>query len=287
MNRQSARGDKLVVRWTIGDVRPRGFEMLRLSIQCAVRLFGPETHYRVCVNSLSVREAQERTGEVPACVQWREVTRAELPDLLRGRFDVSLSEGTGWKLMPLRLDPERYELALDNDCVLWELPEGMERWLQSGHGALLAQDVDRCLGCFDAVCPPGALNLGIRGLSPGADLQAALADALHAAAEVSGEMPRLVSELDEQGLQAAAVGRMQPLFFVANTEVSICSPFWPRSPELGTCGAHFVGMNVRHIPWNYYDRPADEWLDEHWQRHRPALYEKAGLEMRVGSACSL
>jgi hypothetical protein len=287
MNRQPPRANALVVRWTIGNVCARGFEMLRLSILCAVRLFGRETHYCVCVNSLSAEEAQERTGELPACVQWRPVTRAELPELLRPHFDGGLSEGTGWKLMPLRLDPERYELALDNDCILWRLPEGMECWLQSERGALLAQDVDRCLGCFDAVCPPGALNSGIRGLSPGADVHGAFAEALHAAAEACGESPRLVSELDEQGLQAAAVARMQPLFVVANSEVTICSPFWPRSPELGTCGAHFVGMNARHIPWNYYDRPADEWMEEHWRRRRPALYERAGVEMPNESAYAL
>jgi hypothetical protein len=59
--------------------------------------------------------------------------------------------------------------------------------------------------------------------------------------------------------------------------VSLCSPFWPRSPAFGTCGAHFVGMNAAHIPWNYYDRPADIWLEEHWRAKRPMLYEKAGI----------
>ena len=38
-------------------------------------------------------------------------------------------------------------------------------------------------------------------------------------------------------------------------------------------------MNALHTPWDYYDRPADAWLDEHWLRHRPALYEKAGLTL--------
>ena len=59
-------------------------------------------------------------------------------------------------------------------------------------------------------------------------------------------------------------------------EVTICSPFWPHLPHLGRCGAHFVGTNARHIPWNYYDRPADEVIAEHWARHRDALYEKTG-----------
>jgi hypothetical protein len=36
-------------------------------------------------------------------------------------------------------------------------------------------------------------------------------------------------------------------------------------------------MNAAHIPWNYYDRPADIWLEEHWRAKRPMLYEKAGI----------
>jgi hypothetical protein len=66
---------------------------------------------------------------------------------------------------------------------------------------------------------------------------------------------------------------------VSTREVSICSPFWPRSPELGTCGAHFVGMNSRHTGWDYYDRPADLWLDEHWAQSRPQLYAIAGFAL--------
>jgi hypothetical protein len=72
---------------------------------------------------------------------------------------------------------------------------------------------------------------------------------------------------------------MKNLLLVRTHDVSICSPFWPRSPELGRCGAHFVGLNAHHIPWNYYDRPADVWRDEHWERHWPELYRKAGLTL--------
>ena len=46
--------------------------------------------------------------------------------------------------------------------------------------------------------------------------------------------------------------------------------------DLGRCGAHFVGLNARHIAWNYYDRPADEWMTEHWLRNRAALYARTG-----------
>jgi hypothetical protein len=166
---------------------------------------------------------------------------------------------------------------MDNDCIIWDLPEGMRRWLQSEDGCLFAEDVGRCLGSFDAICPPGNFNAGIRGLPPGKDLGSALEAVLQQVSGGASARLQLVSEIEEQGLQAAAMCRMDPLFLVKTSEVSICSPFWPRSPDLGTCGAHFVGMNTRHIPWNYYDRPADIWLEDHWQRYRPVLYEKAGL----------
>ena len=155
----------------------------------------------------------------------------------------------------------------------------MRQWLQTDHGYLFAEDVERSMGSFDPVCPPGAYNAGIRGLPPQEDLAGPLEEAIEDAARENGREVRLVSEIEEQGLQAAAVTRQHPLLLVKTSEVTICSPFWPRSPDLGTCGAHFVGMNAPHIDWDYYDRPADEWLDEHWRRVRPALYAKAGLAL--------
>jgi len=81
----------------------------------------------------------------------------------------------------------------------------------------------------------------------------------------------LSGEIEEQGLQAAAILRCAPLHLVRLAEVNLSSPFWPKTPAFGSCGAHFVGMNARHIPWNYFDRPADEWLAEHWERARRLL----------------
>ena len=89
----------------------------------------------------------------------------------------------------------------------------------------------------------------------------------------------LRSELDEQGLQAVALGAETPCLRVSTEEVSICSPFWPRQTGLGRCGAHFVGLNSKHIPWNYYDEPGDLVRRRHWDAHRPELYARAGLPL--------
>lgn len=279
MKSQVPDAHRLCVRWTIGNVRPRGFEMLRLSIACAAELFGPDVRYVVCVNSLPADEARRHTGPLPIRVEWRQVSFAEMPPALREHFDDAMLEGTGWKLVPVRIDPDRCELALDNDCILWALPAGIRQWLDSGEGGVLAEDVSRCLGSFDTLCPAGAYNSGIRGIAPRRDWEDALQSTLRAAGH-NGDRPlQLHSELDEQGLQSAAMFWTGTVRLVGTNEVSICSPFWPRSPELGTCGAHFVGMNARQTPWNYYDRPAGVWLDEHWARHRPRLYAMAGLPM--------
>lgn len=292
--------DRLAVRWTIGDVRDRGFEMLRLSISCAVRLFGPQAKYLVCVNELTTEEAQRRTGELPShagrLLEWQTVSRADLAPQLTpwlGTGEHGCIEGMGWKLAPLRTFPDSYELAIDNDVILWDLPAGMRRWLSEPASFLFAEDADRCFGAFDPQCEASVarlgvrgLNAGIRGLPPGVDLGAALTLALTQAdadsRRLSDKPLDLSGEIEEQGLQAAAMASLPGLLggtlhLVHLAEVNLSSPFWPKTPNFGTCGAHFIGMNARHIPWNYYDRPADDWLANHWAASRAELYYRAGL----------
>lgn len=284
--------DRLALRWTVGDVRERGYEMLWFSLVCAFRVFGPKAKYLVCVNTIPVDEARSRTGRLPpeieAAIAWRQVTKADLATQLLPYVDSGCIEGMGWKLAPLRSFPDRYELAIDNDCIVWALPESVRQWLSEPQSFLFAEDVDRCFGAFEPQCDAvlrehsvRGLNAGIRGLPPGVDLgealAAALAEADRHARERTGLPLDLSGEIEEQGLQAAAIARMQPLHLVRLAEVNLSSPFWPKTPGFGSCGAHFVGMNARHIPWNYYDRPADEWLAEHWERSRLALYKQANV----------
>lgn len=271
---------KLGIRWTIGDVSARGWEALRLSVHCAVRLFGPHAAYVICVNTVPLDEAQRLAGELPEQVRWLEVSAADLPLILRSHLDTTMAEGVGWKFVPLRLFPDRHELALDNDCILWTMPAALESWLATSERTLLAADMDRCLGVFqEDPTVPDMVNSGIRGLPPAFDFDAALEAVLDEKCSEIGRSLRLQSELDEQGLQAVALHRHGPALIVGTREVSICSPFWPRNPELGTCGAHFVGLNSKAIPWNYFDRPGLEVRQEHWDRHRAELYRRAQLPM--------
>jgi hypothetical protein len=261
------------IRWTIGDVDPRGFEALRLAVWGAWRSFGPDAAYAICVNSIPVRAARRQTAELPCAVEWIEVDGSLPPWLVPHVDPENLIEGKVWKFHPLQLFPDRWEISLDNDCIFWEMPPSIRRWLKAGdrERCLIEADVTMAHGQFARLAGEEPRNTGIRGVPPGFPLEAEIRALLR-------ENPVVMSsELDEQGLQVAAVGRRSPPEVVTVDEVSICSPFPPHLPHLGECGAHFVGLNERSLPWAYYGRPATEWIAEHWQRQRPELYRQVGI----------
>ena len=266
--------DRLGVRWTVGDVSERGFEALRLSIWGAWKLFGPEARYGVCVNSIPLKQAQVQAGSLPEGVLWHDAT-GEIPAFLKAHFDGGMAEGVGWKFAPLRVFPDRHELALDNDCILWAMPAAVHAWLEEGHltRCLIAEDVRPCFGQFAARCGSQPRNSGIRGVPPAFDLERALRTVL------DEQGVQMTSELDEQGLQVAAVRAGGEPHVVEVDEVSICSPFPPHRPRLGTCGAHFVGLNVKQQPGRADGASTLAALAAHWDGLRREVARNVGARL--------
>jgi hypothetical protein len=262
----------LGLRWTIGEVAEPGYEALRLAVWGAWKVFGADAAFTVCVNSLPAAEVRRRAGNLPPVVEWREAS-GRLPAWLRPYVDAGMAEGKAWKFDPLQVYPGRWEIAFDNDCILWEMPPSVRAWLREGdpERCLIAADVAACHGAFSSLTGSEPRNSGIRGVPPGFGLESVMRRLLAESGVV------LASELDEQGLQVAAVSRLKPPTVVPVDEVAITSPFPPHLPGLGRCGAHFVGLNDRHLPWDYYGRPATEYIREHWERHRDELYRRVGI----------
>lgn len=260
----------LTIRWTIGDVHPYGFESLRLSIWGARRIFGAAADLVVCVNSKALDAAREAAGELPDGVRWR--SAGGWPTWLAGHLDPGLADGVAWKLAPLRVGSGR-ELALDNDVILWALPDGLRAWLDDPdpEACCLAEDVRSFYGQFAARCGPEPRNAGIRGLGPGVDLEAALRRGL------ADHPVVLSSETDEQGLQVAVLSE-RPLHVVRIADVSICSPWPVHQDSLGRCGAHFVGLNAHAFPEEWGGRRAREEHEAHWRARRSELYRRLDLE---------
>src|SRR5262249_22397397 len=159
---------------------------------------GRDVRYTIYVNSMSIDEAAVRTGAVPECIEWRQAPHKVAP-VLRQHLDQDMAEGVAWKLAPLLAFPDRHELALDNDVILWDIPQSIHYWLDEGaNRCVLAEDVAVGHGAFAKFCGDEPRNSGIRGTPAGFDFAGALAHVL-------SEVPVLLgSELDEQGLQVAA-----------------------------------------------------------------------------------
>lgn len=130
---------KLTVRWTIGDVHRRGFQALRLSLLGAGQIFGNSAAYTVCVNSIAADEAASRVGPLPQRVDWCAVSRDDLPGFIGRQLGEGMAEGVAWKFAPVRLDQTTHELALDNDCILWALPDALRQWLTSDRSVVMAE----------------------------------------------------------------------------------------------------------------------------------------------------
>lgn len=152
----------------------------------------------------------------------------------------------------------------------------MRGWLERGdqRQCLLAEDPVALYGQFAPLCGPEPRNAGIRGLPPGYPLEGVLARLLQ---QVTAT---LSSELDEQGLQVAAAFAYAPPAVVSIQDVTICSPFPPHRPALGRCGAHFVGLNARHFPWQLDGRYAEEHIRDNWERLRPEVHARIGLALK-------
>jgi hypothetical protein len=253
---------QLAIRWTIGDVSLRGYDALRLSILGLTQLV-PDAKFIVAVNSVPVEQAKRRLGEVADLVDWV-TSDGKTPLWLDPYLDDNFAEGVAWKFAPVRLFPDRHELSLDNDVVLWELPPAMNQWIEDGDSCLLAEDVSRAYGQFTGVCDDRPLNSGIRGLPPGLAMDRELRIFLER------RPVRLTTELDEQGLQVAVLTRRKH-FVVSAQDVSICSPFPPHTRMLGKCGAHFVGLNGKKLPWSFQGKSGEEYLYANWDGWLPEI----------------
>jgi hypothetical protein len=131
----------------------------------------------------------------------------------------------------------------------------VRQWLHEGDSVLLAEDVKNCYGQFANLCPASPRNSRIRGLPPGFQLEERLH---HLLVQTN---TTLSTETDEQGLQMAVLSKEKHCV-VGLDEVSICGYFRPHLLELGSCGAHFVGVNARELPWSWNGRPGHEYIHE-------------------------
>jgi len=161
---------KLLVRWTFGEwakkrTSPQAFSMLRTSIEFAKLIF-PEADFLLCCNRLYWSKAEIEDLVVTTGVPLFDA----LPYLPDAFLTVPEKKNYFWKFVPPRLNPDGFELILDNDVILWRRPVALENWLKEG-GLLAASDSAKFYGDYanevNEADPDLYFNSGILGWPPG------------------------------------------------------------------------------------------------------------------------
>ena len=237
-----------------------------------VRLFGARAEYVVCVNSVPLPLARERTGRVPGAVRWYDAS-SDVPSFLRAHFDAGMAEGVGWKFAPLRLFPERHEIALDNDCILWALPPSLRAWLERepSEACLLAEDVRSCFGQFAETAGRNHATAASAACRPTSASSARYARcwkhtpcACAPSSTSKGCKPQRWHVPVRSRSSHSPRSRSRPRF-----------PRISPSPAAAACTS---GLNAKRIRWRVGGRAAEDMLREHYARLLPFVRARISHE---------
>ena len=152
----------MILRWTFGETKERptslqAFDMLECSICYASKLF-PNTKKYIIFNSINSSRTLHRLTEIAR-------SKAELIEA-NSNWDNN-TKNSFWKYIPQRIEKSKYEIVIDSDLILWDVPVTLKNWSQSD-GLLINSDWNgRNYGDFDKLIDMEVpLNAGIIGYPP-------------------------------------------------------------------------------------------------------------------------
>ena len=226
-----------LVRWTIGNSTPHGFECLRLSIESFLKFH--EAEVVICHN------CPTKTISLLCFDDFHIIDQSTIAESSKIK-----PIGVSWKLYPPRLDINRYEISIDNDIVFQEPIPEIEKFLQNDC-TLLLEDHSRTYGRFERYVPPGfEINSGIYGMPPGFDLYKYVNFYFQTDWELNARGEYEASKtFDEQGLIALALLNYRKYVIISNASITNCE----RELKMAK-GMHFIGLNRRphHHPFIMY-----------------------------------
>lgn len=228
---------KPLVRWTIGNVRDEGFEMLKESVRLFKKIHN-EFDFVVCYNEISNESLPK---DINLFFQTHDCCA----------IPIKPNSTNAWKLFPPRLRFDSHEIFIDNDMIICnKIPQIVE---------FLKSDKPLCYGRYDerpfpygsfaklfkkSSEPQFKLNSGIFGLPPNYDFEKDL---------IENIFKLQLNEwgyFDEQGLVATCLMHKNPIL-INTEEISNC---W-KSFKFGRYGFHFCGHNAEELDaWKAYKR---------------------------------
>lgn len=233
--------NKPLMRYTMGKVSSLGWTILHESVRNIKKVY-PEFDVVICHNKMlpdEIRRLEDLGVEL--------VAQDDLEQLFAFVDD---DEGKVrnfcWKLMPPRLRLESHELWIDNDIIIRDRIEGIDRWLE-GQTSIISRGFCHDYGRFaksmqfkDPCCA------GFFGLPPNFDF-------LSEITRLCGGQP--LKGFDEQGLVSVIVTSIKDYIMLSHRDLVLLSETWKPRPDFWfPKGLHFARSNrfTNHASWRIY-----------------------------------
>lgn len=165
---------KLIIRWTLGETNARelssqALDMLNLSIKFGCLRFKElfrEVEFTICHNNLS----ESNLRNLKEITKRNQITLIDVSDELPERLRNKNVKNSWWKYAPPRLDKKAYEVIMDNDLILWNIPQTLSRAIRQGSLVALTDPAGKFYGDYrmevENVDSELSLNAGLIGLPP-------------------------------------------------------------------------------------------------------------------------
>jgi hypothetical protein len=222
-----------LLRWTIGDVSPYGFETLAASISRAKSIYGKKFDYVVCHNCLSGEQLSKLQG-----------MNVDLYEQKRDCCSLAVNPGrtNSWKLFPPRLRRDAHEIFMDNDVILHKKIKEIDDFIKLNKTlALQGGRSSGGYGRFESMVPEGLVVCSaVFGYPPNFDAEARFSKLLK---------DRIVpGQFDEQGMVASVYASSEGIL-IPHKKIANC---WSDYRD-GEFGFHFAGVNYGNSkPWKTY-----------------------------------
>lgn len=241
-----------IARWTVGHVSNCGMDILMESTKVFEKIY-PEFDLMVCYNNIDRSILPKFSSKVIVRQQHSNEINYPLTafdDPLEGvAYRKGGMAGSGWKLVPPRLNIKTHELWIDNDIIVRNRMKDIDSWLKKTNCGIISEGLGRIFGVYESLIPKQLkICAGFFGLPPHFDFHATI---LKYCKCLNGKS---LGHYDEQGLVAATITNMKNFIIVPQERLRIVENH--HAFDNFADGIHFVGANRldKHSGWETYKR---------------------------------
>ncbi len=165
----------LILRWTFGEIKsgynsPQGLELLKYAIKFARVIFPREfdnIEYYICYNTIK----DSTLKKIEKFSDKHNVRLLDVFDLLPDILKEDGIKNSWWKYALPRIDIGKYEVIMDNDVILWNIPDILKQSIAESALIALKDGAGKFYGDFkneiEAIDNDLELNAGLLGFPKG------------------------------------------------------------------------------------------------------------------------